>query len=87
MDHFDRSRLPPPQPPPSYSTFPTSSPYPPEPQRIIIPQEQLPEDKLEPSPVFMKGPKRKRLAKVDLLIVSPSLVPCAHNHLGLRRLS
>lgn len=73
MDQFDRpkpsSSHPSSVPPPSYSSFHTTSAYPPEPQRIVIPQEQQQEDKPEPAPVFMKGPKRKRLAKVAFLHV------------------
>ncbi|KAF9453564.1 hypothetical protein P691DRAFT_21703 [Macrolepiota fuliginosa MF-IS2] len=67
MDNLDRSRLSSSHsssaPPSSYSSFHTSSPYPPEPQRIVIPQEHPQEDKSDSAPVFMKGPKRKRLAK------------------------
>ncbi|KXN86586.1 hypothetical protein AN958_09890 [Leucoagaricus sp. SymC.cos] len=67
MDSFDRSRPSDNRPPPPsqapFSSFRTDSQYPPEPQRIALPQEHHPDEKLDSPPVFMKGPKRKRLAK------------------------
>lgn len=83
--------LPPSAPHTPFSAVHTSSSsYPQEPQRILISQEQQSEDKLDSQPVFMKGPKRKRLAKVYFshLTFAPSPTHThAHLYLGLRCMS
>jgi hypothetical protein len=83
MDSFDRTRLNNSHPPPP---FHTNSAYPTEPQRIALLNEHNPDDRPDQPPAFMKGPKRKRLAKVILRVPVPRSERLI-TYLGLRRLS